>query len=99
MTWAVQYPVFGRRWRGMDPRAEWFTVWHEEIQRKIPTELINPANGEPWAETILRILDDPGFSSDLSRRGQEPATFFSAARSAEQVVSVYREVSPGVAGE
>ncbi|HEX9341263.1 MAG TPA: glycosyltransferase family 1 protein [Thermoplasmata archaeon] len=61
-------------------------------------ELVDPADEEAWAEAVLRILDDPRVASDLSRRGLTRATFFSASRSADQVVEVYGQVSPDVAG-
>lgn len=60
-------------------------------------ELVDPADEEGWAEAVFRILDDPRVASDLSRRGRERATFFSASRSADQVVRVYQEVSSRVA--
>ncbi|HYT00872.1 MAG TPA: glycosyltransferase family 1 protein [Thermoplasmata archaeon] len=60
-------------------------------------ELVDPTDEDGWAETILRVLDDPHQASRLSRGGQERAKFFSASRSADQVVRVYEEVSGAVA--
>ncbi len=61
-------------------------------------ELIDPADEAGWAGAVLRILDDSRFAADLSRRGQRRATAFSASRSADQLVKVYREVSRDAAG-
>ncbi len=54
--------------------------------------LLDPRDEAAWAETILRVLHDPTYSSDLSRRGIERSRSFSAERSAREVVSIYEEV-------
>jgi len=54
--------------------------------------LLDPGAEEAWADAILRVFQDPAFARDLSRRGIERSHAFSAQRSAEQTLRIYREV-------
>ncbi len=40
MTLRVRYPLLGRRTRGFDVRAKWFTALYDEIRKRIPTEIL-----------------------------------------------------------
>lgn len=54
--------------------------------------LLSPRAEDEWANAILRILQDPGFAHALSARGIERSHDFSAQRSAEQTIRIYREL-------
>lgn len=54
--------------------------------------LLDARAEEAWADSILRIFQDPAFAHDLSRRGIERSRAFSARKSAEQTLRIYGEV-------
>ena len=54
--------------------------------------LLDPADEEAWADAILRIIQEEGFARELSRRGIERSHAFSAVKSADQTLRIYREV-------
>lgn len=60
--------------------------------------LLDPRDEPAWAGAILRIFHDPALARDLSRRGVERSTYFSAARSAERLVAIYGEMARGRGG-
>ena len=57
--------------------------------------LLDPRDEDAWVEAILRVLENPAFAEDLSRRGLERSRAFSARRSADQILRIYEEVSRG----
>ncbi len=54
--------------------------------------LLDPRDEEAWADAILRVLTDPAFARDLSRRGIERSRAFSAERSASRLIQIYEEM-------
>jgi glycosyltransferase involved in cell wall biosynthesis len=54
--------------------------------------LLDPQDEAGWSDAILRILQDETFAGELGRRGIERSHAFSAAKSAEQTLRIYREV-------
>ncbi|HYM40180.1 MAG TPA: glycosyltransferase family 1 protein [Thermoplasmata archaeon] len=54
--------------------------------------LISPNAEDEWADSILRILQEPAFARELAARGVQRSRDFSPQKSAEQTLRIYREV-------